>query len=279
MSLISKIIAPVDFSDRCPGAARFAEALAEHYGAEVHMVHVIPPMYVEVPALEAGGALMTELFEVRKQNLTKELDRYLMAEIPGLKPTRVLLDGDPGAELARYANKVSADLIVMATHGYGPFRRFLLGSVTSKVLHDAHCPVWTGVHLEEAPAVDKIHFRTVVAAIDLGPQSEKTLKWAADFAKEQKAKLIIAHATPHMEIQFGEFADPGLSDSFTEYANQKLTELLEKAKVHAVLDIASGNAGNVVCDSAERHDADLVVTSRSHSSAIIRQSPCPVVTV
>ena len=40
----------------------------------------------------------------------------------------------------------------MPTHGYGPFRRFILGSNTAKVLHDADCPVWTGVHVEEIPA-------------------------------------------------------------------------------------------------------------------------------
>ena len=39
-------------------------------------------------------------------------------------------------------------VILMPTHGYGPFRRFILGSNTAKVLHDADCPVWTGVHLE-----------------------------------------------------------------------------------------------------------------------------------
>jgi hypothetical protein len=41
---------------------------------------------------------------------------------------------------------------MMSTHGYGAFYRFLLGSVTAKVLHEIQCPVWTGAHLEEAPA-------------------------------------------------------------------------------------------------------------------------------
>ena len=68
------------------------------------------------------------------------------------------------------------DLIVMPTHGYGPFRRFILGSVTAKVLHDADCPVMTGVHLEEAPPIDTIAFRHVLVAVDLGPQSAPALR-------------------------------------------------------------------------------------------------------
>jgi nucleotide-binding universal stress UspA family protein len=39
----------------------------------------------------------------------------------------------------------------LPTHGLGAFRRSLIGSITAKVLHDAECPVWTGVHLAQAP--------------------------------------------------------------------------------------------------------------------------------
>ena len=46
--------------------------------------------------------------------------------------------------------------MIMPTHGYGVFRRFLLGSVTSKVLHDLGCPVLTGAHLTEQGGTGKI---------------------------------------------------------------------------------------------------------------------------
>jgi nucleotide-binding universal stress UspA family protein len=45
----------------------------------------------------------------------------------------------------------NASLIILPTHGYGPFRRFLLGSATAKVLRDADCPVLIGAHMEHAP--------------------------------------------------------------------------------------------------------------------------------
>jgi len=290
MSTISKIILPVDFSKRSQGAARMAEALAEQYSASVHMVHVLPPAYFDVPAMEAGGAAISELAQSRKKSVQHELDQYLCSELPGFKPVRTLLEGDPAAELVRYAHEEKADLIVIPTHGYGTFRRLLLGSVAAKVLHDADCPVWTGVHLEDAPAVEKIQFRTVVAAIDLGPQSENTLEWAASFANKHNAKLVIAHATPNMHVQFGEFVDPGWRESFAEYASQKLFELQQKTRTIAELDIAAGDPANVTCDSAERHHADLLVIGRGVSGgvlgrlranayAIIRQSPCPVVSV
>jgi hypothetical protein len=39
-----------------------------------------------------------------------------------------------------------ADLVMLPTHELGPLRRFLLGSVAAKVLHDESAVVWTGVH-------------------------------------------------------------------------------------------------------------------------------------
>jgi hypothetical protein len=55
-------------------------------------------------------------------------------------------EGDPASIITEYAARNRVDLIMMPTHGYGTFRSLLLGSVTAKVLHDAECPVWTGVH-------------------------------------------------------------------------------------------------------------------------------------
>jgi hypothetical protein len=60
-------------------------------------------------------------------------------------------EGDPAREITDYAQEQGADLIMMPTHGYRTFRSLLLGSVTAKVLHDAACPVWTGVHVEDSP--------------------------------------------------------------------------------------------------------------------------------
>ena len=52
-----------------------------------------------------------------------------------------MLVGTPAEEIARFARQHGADLIVMGTHGYGPVRRFLLGSVADRVVREASCPV------------------------------------------------------------------------------------------------------------------------------------------
>lgn len=290
MFALKRIVAPVDFSQRSIGAARYAEALAERFGAEVILLHVLPPPHYEFSSMEVGGSVLTELFEARTAQVKAELDSFAREELPRLKAERVLLEGDPARRIVQYAHEGKADLVVVPTHGYGPFRRFILGSVTAKLLHDLDCPVWTGVHLEEAPEVDKIEFKTVLAAVDLGPQSEKTLAWAAGFAEAVQARLLLCHVTLSIEGRAGEYFDPDWREHLAAEAMAEIKKLLEKVPASPEILIESGDAAKMVCSLASQTGADLLVIGRGSAAgvfgrlranaySIIRQSPCPVVSV
>ena len=290
MHSMARILLPVDFSERSIGAARYAEALADHYQSEVTMLHVVPPPHYEFSAIEAGGAMLGELYSNRTAALKKELETFLVDDLPGLKASRLLMEGDPARTIVDYAHEQDTGLIVLPTHGYGPFRRFILGSVTAKVLHDADCPVWTGVHLEQAPPVDKIHFQTVLVALDLGDHTEKTLAWAAQFACNQKARLVAVHATPSLEGRTGEYFDPNWRYHLSAQANQRIAEVQAAAGTKAEVVVEPGDVSRVVCDTATNLCAELLVIGRGSAAgifgrlranaySIIRQSPCPVVSV
>jgi len=164
---------------------------------------VQPPLGIfttpEATAYSTAADLTLERLEQRKC----ELAAYLEGQCPDIPLTRETVEGDPAREIVSCASAHSVDLIVMATHGYGPFRRFLLGSVTAKVLHDAACPVWTGPHLEQAPSYQNIGFHRIVCAIDLAERSRAVLEWAGRFAREFEAELDIVHVLPHTLIQLG----------------------------------------------------------------------------
>ena len=290
MFSLAKILLPVDFSQRALGAARYAEALAKQHGAEVTMLHIIPPPHYEFASMEAGSTALAELYANRKTVIEEESRNFLVAELPDFKPKRVLLEGDPAREVVRFAHENAFDLIVMPTHGYGPFRRFVLGSVTAKVLHDADCPIWTGVHLQEAPATGEIQFKTILCAVDLGPLSEKALTWASQFAAAANAKLLVVHATPSLEGRTGEYFDPDWRVYLAKQAQERIDELQAKIGTTAEVVIDAGDAPRVVEAAAKKLNADLVVIGRGSASgvfgrlranayAIIRQSPCPVVSV
>ncbi len=290
MFSMDRILAPVDFSDRSVGAARYVEALAEHFHSQVVLLHVLPPPHYEFSSMEVGGTVVHELFEARTAQVRKELDAFLSEELPQLQAERVLLEGDPARKIVEYAHENRASLVVVPTHGYGPFRRFILGSVTAKILHDADCPVWTGVHLEKAPEVPQIRFQTVMAAVDLGAQSEKALAWAKAFADSYQARLIIIHATPSIEGRTGEYFDPDWKKHLADEARVEIDGLQDRVSSNAEVMIESGDAPEVVCSAAKQVQADLLVIGRGSAAgifgrlranaySIIRQSPCPVVSV
>lgn len=290
MPSLTKILIPVDFSGRCIGAARYAEVLAAHFGSEITVLHVLPPPHYEFSALEVGGSVLNELFASRTAQVKKELDSYMAGELGDLKPRRILLEGDPARKIVEHAHAENVDLMIMPTHGYGTFRRFILGSVTAKVLHDADCPVWTGVHLEETPSAGSIAFRNILVAVDLGKQSARTLEWGAWLASAFGAHLNLVHATPALEGKAGEYFDKDWRTHVTEEARKEIDKLQESVGSRAEVIVESGDAPPAVCGVAERLKADVLVIGRGSAAgifgrlrtnayAIIRESPCPVVSV
>jgi nucleotide-binding universal stress UspA family protein len=287
---LSKILLPVDFSERCLGATRYAEALACRFQAEISLVHVLEPIRYELSALEFGGTVINDLAASRTAQARQQLEGFMREELERVRVNRVLLEGDPARRIVDYAHDERVNLIAMPTHGYGPFRRFILGSVTAKVLHDADCPVLTGVHMETAPNVESIAFRTLVCAVDLGPQSKKTLSWASRTAAEFGARLVLVHAIPCIESRPGDYFDHELAVEVSRGAREELEKLNSEANGKAEIFVDGGDAPKVVCRAAQQYGADLLIIGRgsagglfgrlrTNAYAIIRQSPCAVVSV
>src|ERR1035438_8823524 len=161
MDSFARILLPVDFSERSAGAVHCARSLACHFGSELTLLHVLVPPQYEFGAVDVAGSMLAELGRDRARQATVELDTFMAPELDGLNVRRVLLEGDPATTVVDYAHREQTGLIIMPTHGYGPFRRYILGSNTAKVLHDADCPVWTGTHLPDTPITATMPFRNV----------------------------------------------------------------------------------------------------------------------
>jgi nucleotide-binding universal stress UspA family protein len=282
---LSKILLPVDFSERAVSAVRCAKPLAAHFQSELILLHVLPPLQNHYGPAEFGGVLLSDLYANRAALVEQDLHSFLAAELADVRVRRVVLDGDPSQEIVAFAHKEPVDLVVMPTHGYGPFRRFILGSNTAKVLHDADCPVWTGIHMENAPSAVHAPVRRILCAVDLGSQSEKTLDWAAWLQKEFAAQLTLMHVSAALppSIDNGEHRQ-----RLRDAVEQELENL--RQSTDAQLLIETGDPAEAICAAAERLEADTLVIGRGSAAgvygrlrtnayAIIRQSPCPVVSV
>ncbi|HUI79559.1 MAG TPA: universal stress protein [Bryobacteraceae bacterium] len=280
MGFLARILAPVEFSDRCVAAVRYARLLAGHFQSELVLLHVMPP-----PPPEMGADAVRQ----QTARLERQLNQFLAEELAGISLQRVLLQGDAAAKIVAYAHEQQADLVLMPTHGFGPFRRFILGSNTAKVLHDADCPVWTGAHMEEMPPGPAAAIANILCAVDLGPQSARTLGWAMELQKRFNACLTLLHAT--LAIPAMARGSEANWNVVVRSAAQKELELLRtEAGAEADLIVEAGEPAQVITAAASRLDADVVVIGRGSAAgawgrlrtnayAVIRQAPCPVVSV
>src|SRR5579862_6063613 len=187
MLAINHILFPIDFSERCCGAAPFVQAMASRFGAKITLMSVLPPIW-QTGIGDPAAMTVVDMEELRR-DLEIRLSGSLVKEFNGIPVQRVAEIGDPADVITRFAHAEGVDLIMMPTHGYGPFRSLLLGSVAAKVLHDAECPVWTGAHMEEPPATQHVATRAILCAVDASPNSIPLMKWAANLAKDTGATL------------------------------------------------------------------------------------------
>jgi nucleotide-binding universal stress UspA family protein len=288
MLAIKNILFPIDFSERSCGAAPFVRAMAQRFGARITLMSVVSPFW-QASSGDLSGALVVDVDEL-KRDLEARLRDAFVKEFASLAVDRVAEIGDPAETITRYAQTQGADLIMMPTHGYGPFRSLLLGSVTAKVLHDAQCPVWTATHVEDAPALQHVAGRNILCAVDATPKSSPLMEWAAEYSKLTGGTLRLMHVVPGIQGWPERQLDREFEETLRAQARESIEKLQMAVGVKTPLCVAVGEVAGAVREEAERHNSDLIIIGRgilhetmgrlrTHSYGIIRHSPCPVLSV
>jgi len=137
---IAKILVPTDFSSASQKALQYAICLANQFGAQLTLLHVIePPM----PAMLAVQSVVPEFFETEMVASEKKLDRLVgSTRAAGIHIVRSSIRaGAPANQILEVANDLDADLIVIATHGFTSWKYFTIGSTAEHVARVAPCPV------------------------------------------------------------------------------------------------------------------------------------------
>jgi nucleotide-binding universal stress UspA family protein len=140
--LPKNILVPTDLSEGAEEALDFACELARQFGAKVHLLHVIGIPTLGVP--ELGVALTSTVIDSLVHDDQEALDQLVERKKALADFGEVMLrTGDARDLINQTAKEISADLIVMGTHGRRGVTRALLGSVTETVVRTAPCPVLT----------------------------------------------------------------------------------------------------------------------------------------
>jgi nucleotide-binding universal stress UspA family protein len=282
-----RILFPVDLSDQSRRAAPFVSAMVERFHSDLILIHVMQiPAAMYAPP-EAGTWAVLSNEQRMRESVEQNFNTFLRDEFSQFSVERVFLEGDPATEIAEYARTEQIGLIMMPTHGYGPFRRFLLGSVTAKVLHDLECPVWTGVHSGELVSHDPKRLRRIVCAVSEGEPAVHVIQWTAEFAKQVGADVCLVHAVQGVKEKYDE-SERYYREAAFQAAHDAVRALQSEAGTAFEVAVRAGLPAHAVHDEAQDQSADLIIIGRSTHKlgrlrsdeyGIVREAPCPVISV
>lgn len=144
MTSTRKILCPIDYSEPSLAVLELAVKWAQHFGAELWVLHVVSGYsleageYAYVPLPETSSELSAG--QVSYAELMSYVKRYVPKDLEVHAETRV---GATAHEIVEMAGAVGIDLIMLSTHGRTGWRHALLGSVAEAVVRTAPCPVLT----------------------------------------------------------------------------------------------------------------------------------------
>ncbi len=276
MISIKKILVPVDFSEPSMQAVNYGLSLALQFNAHLVLAHIVP-----------SSTALIYTFPTQSFGFEKDQVNYARSVLPTLVPEKsrdrvalqtIVRTGEVRSDLLEIVNNEKIDLVVMGTHGRNAFERFLLGSLTGRMLRKFNVPVLTVSHLDpskELHSTDPVPLRHVLYATDLSDSAEIGLRFSIELARGTGARLTVLHVfddlqTVHWDAEGGGYYPEALQglrdDALARLRNSIPEELCSDVLVTPVM--VEGEAFREILRFAEEDKADLIVMNLQGKSRI-----------
>jgi nucleotide-binding universal stress UspA family protein len=297
---IRRILCPTDLSDIARRAFAHAVALARFHQAEIELAYVSEPL-LPGPVAPASYPPWAVLDPAVRGRLQSALEALAATAGAVTVPVRFgVYEGRVVGEILDRARGWPADVVVMGTHGRGGFERWVLGSVTEKVLRKAPCPVLT-----VPPPAEGLHpsgsvlFRSIVCPVDFSGASVAALGYALKLAEESCAAIAVVHVLEWLVedepgARIAGFDVPEFRRYLERDAREKLRKLVPgeaRDWCRPQEDVVGGRPWREILRIAEERQADLVVMGvrgrnpvdlvlfGSTTQHVVRGAKCPVLVV
>jgi len=198
---LQRILVTTDFSDASNRALPFATALVKRFGAEVKLLHVLEPP----PPIAGWESVVLESDDHAIGLVYGDLDSLANRAFGDDTVVNThVRTGKPWQEIIKAADELSADLLVIATHGYTGLKHTLLGSTAERVIRHSPCPVLV---VRGHPAArwnetgNAVAFNHIVLATDLSSNSFKAFPAAQALSKEFGANVTLMHVVEGFPIE------------------------------------------------------------------------------
>ena len=142
---IKKVLLPIDFSKASTVILPYAIDFAEKYGARLFILFVAEDPFTYSGISTTTHLLPAEYFEDMAHRAQRKMVTFVADNLSksSLDVEEIVLTGHPAEEIINYANQEKMDLLIIGSHGFKGFEKFVFGSVAEKVIKMAPCPVLT----------------------------------------------------------------------------------------------------------------------------------------
>lgn len=277
------ILSPTDFSELATAALVYGRDVAACFGARLLVIYAdpfLPPPYFTVEQVGDVTRALERSREAARAHLTRYVQEHV-GETVGWE-ARVVEDHAVSA-IVRTAERESVDLIVMGTHGRSGIGRFMLGSVTERVLRETNRPVLT---VRWRPGTEQralLPPRRVLCPVNFTEVALAALHPAAAVAQCFGAELVVLHVV-----------ESSGSGGAEEEVHQTLCQWIPpdvRARCQLREMVRRGDAAEQIIAAAESLGSDLIVLGAQHrrffdttvigttTVRVTRHAPVPVLTV
>jgi len=279
----SSVVFATDFSPSVRAAGRYAAQLAQHFDAELIVVHA----FALVHAAEEAE-LFGHVHSAQREQLEHLLSKTAKELTPPARKSATLLgEGSPVDLIRRVSEQHQPSLIVLGTHGGGAVERHLLGSVAEEILRAIPSPILTvGPHVA-VPSSARLEFRHILYATDFSAAAAHAASYAFGLARAFGSDIDVLHvasaeATARYDVAEREQELLGALDKLVP------EDARELCRPRSVVEF--GDAREGIINHARERSVDLIVLgAHQHSHLamhlrtgpafqVIVRAPCPVLT-
>lgn len=273
--MYERILVPLDTSALAEGVLSYAALLAKGLNARLELLRVIDPVRQDSPDTERGLFLerVVDGIHARAREYLDHAAAPLLEE--GLKVSCTVREGDPASAIIEEADKEPGTLLAMSTHGRSGVARWLLGSVTDKVLHGSGTPMFiVRPPSQNDPAPQKT-LETMIVPLDGSSTGEEILPHVVAIAKALSLNVTLVKAIPTSEVfydygQYMSFRYEEFSTLLDEEALNYLSRLTQRLTEQQVASVqrklVHGHVASAIVDVAqETPNALLAMTTHGRS--------------
>jgi nucleotide-binding universal stress UspA family protein len=276
--MYKRMLVLLDGSKMAEVVFSYARELSGRLGLDLDLLHVCNTEEAQqLPMRQAYIEHMAETLQAQSREICNRAE--VQAARKPVEAVGKVLVGYPAEEILKYADENKADIIMLATHGRSGIRRWGLGSVADKVIHEANVPIWlvpAGLH--EGILYDNIPGRTILIPLDGSKPAEAVIPHVINLTRQRgvATRLLLINVAKPTTPKFTEFEkyligeDLASMKKASELYLKGMVEKLTAAGLSAEYEQLVGDPAEEIVRYAAANQPRLIVMSTHGRSGVSR---------